>query len=142
MEKVQTQVYCYERRLKRATREYYKLLNKTRRDYHKQNIATANTKELFREIDKMTVAKPNQVLPTHQSKHRSKSEIAQKFSQFFEDKVLQLRTSFTSTPSVATKSTAGCHLENFIPISEMDMPKSSIQTRSNLVPLTLSLHLF
>ncbi|XP_063951767.1 uncharacterized protein LOC135153244 [Lytechinus pictus] len=87
--------------MKEATREYYQLVNNFKRQHLQELISTSNSKQLFHVIDKMIAEKPDKSLPSHQSS----AEIAQKFSKFFDSKIEQLRSSFSSSSVVVEGET-------------------------------------
>lgn len=67
--------------------EYKKALMDAKRKCHRQEIVNSDQKRLFNVVEKLTVHRPSQLLPSHSSK----KELAEDFSFFFHEKIRKLR---------------------------------------------------
>ena len=91
----------------KAQCEYYKsLLTKSKTEFHTNQIAEANQRDLFRVIDKLTSPKVNCTLPEHDSA----KDLADSFVQFFNDKIekLQQKLEATDMPPLSVEINETC----------------------------------
>lgn len=67
--------------------KYSQLLEATKVNYFKQKVTGSNQKQLFKFVDEMLNVKMTPLLP----KHESTKELAERFSEHFESKIVNLR---------------------------------------------------
>ena len=74
---------------------YREALNASKIEYHQSKIQNCNQNQLFRVVDRLSVHKPKQVLPSHSTK----KELVQPFAEYFDNKVRSLRENLNSVPA-------------------------------------------
>ena len=96
-------------------RQYRSLLDSTKTEYFKRKITELNHHHLFKFVDEMLNVKHSPVLP----KHDSTEDLLEMFSQYFENKILDLRRELTTIaiPENWTETTESSHAAQFFPTS-------------------------
>ncbi|XP_071484957.1 uncharacterized protein [Diadema antillarum] len=129
--------------MKKATTEYHAALKQAKRSYHQKLINDCNRNDLFRLIHDLTVERPGQTLPSHDSHE----ELSERLCKFFDDKITQLcnplynsemnPTSFTGSFSVLKNpmSSVTCSLQAFQNVSEEDVLKLIKSKKIKTCPL-------
>ena len=104
--------------------EYKQLLIKSKTEYHSNEVADANQRDLFRVIDKLTSPKASRTLPDHESP----KDLANSFATFFNEKIKKLQnklaTSTMSSVSVQESKTYTTTFSEFTEVSEDDVLKA------------------
>ncbi len=123
---------------------YQDLLAKAKTSYHSQEISDATERgNLFRVVDKLVKPYSGCSLPSH----KDSKELADRFVNFFHQKISSLRERLDSVSSVSTQNTASehtsrCSFASFSAVSENDVLntiKSSHVTSCLLDPLPVSM---
>ena len=84
---VRTNLTVYKQMYQAACTRYTQLLDATKMQYFKKKVADARQNKLFKFIDKMSNVKTPPILP----KHDSAKELAERFSEHFESKIINIR---------------------------------------------------
>ena len=90
---LKTRLEVHRQIYKNECRTYTDALNSTKSSYYKVKIADADNNQLFRTIDSLIKVKRVPLLPTHSSS----KELAQRFSDFFQSKILKLMDNLRSS---------------------------------------------
>ena len=90
---LKTRLEVHRKIYKNECRTYTDALNSTKSSYYKVKIADADNNQLFRKIDSLIKVKRVPLLPTHSSS----KELAQRFSNFFQSKILNLMDNLRSS---------------------------------------------
>ena len=116
--------------------KYNRLLSDTKRDYFNAKITSAqSSKELYNVCNKLLNREQTSVLPTHDCAE----SLANKFVEYFNDKIEQIRNNLNSSLNKSTdqvlsndKLFTGVPFDNFTVVSEDDVKKiiSSSPTKS------------
>ena len=114
------------------------MLKDAKTSYHRKEIENAEQKDLFRVIDKLSVPKDEIKLPSH----KSPGELANRFSDYFHQKIQTLRQRLDTTPAAyfVDDLAVPCSTSftSFSEVSEDDLLeviRSSTVTSCNLDPL-------
>ena len=115
---------CIDKELYRRECElYYECIFMARSTYLKNLIAESNSKQLFNIVKSLSSPNQSSILPDHSSD----TELANRFAQFFSDKVSRVVSSFTdSVPVLAITSSAAPtnrELSKFSLLSESEVKK-------------------
>ena len=106
---------------KEQCRTYKTLLDKEKSSYHSDQVASANQKELFRVIDRLSKPSSDHVLPSH----KCPRELANRFAEFFDNKIKKLREGLDKTDSDAafcdSEVSSGISFSVFDQLSEEDV---------------------
>ena len=123
---------------KEQCQTYTTLLKDAKTSYHRKEIENAEQKDLFRVIDKLSVPKSEIKLPSH----NSSAELANRFSDYFHQKIETLRQRLDTTPAEYFVDnlavTCSSSFASFSEVSEDDLLeviRSLNVTSCNLDPL-------
>ena len=123
---------------KEQCQTYTTMLKDAKTSYHRKEIENAEQKDLFRVIDKLSVPKDEIKLPSH----KSPGELANRFSDYFHQKIQTLRQRLDTTAAAyfVDDLAVPCSTSftSFSEVSEDDLLeviRSSTVTSCNLDPL-------
>ena len=126
---------------KKQCDKYNTLLAKSKTDYHSNQIADADQRDLFRVINKLSSPKATQLLPAHDCP----GDLANSFAKFFHDKIKKLRDGLDATApsplSVTVTESCASTFNIFSEVSEDDVHrviKLASITSCSLDPLPVS----
>ena len=119
---------------------YNSLITDLKSKYLRNEIATADSKQLFNIVKKLSTPNQSSIFP----EHSSDSELANQFSEFFKKKISDIVSSFASDVTFAPshvlhpETSLNCNLCEFIPVTEIQLRrriKSTPPKACNLDPL-------
>ncbi len=108
-------------------KEYHKLLRDAKRDYHKSQVERCRDRQLFNVIDKISVGKSDQVLPTSESD----KDLADNFANYFSSRILDLRQQLENVSdesTVISQDSCRSSFGAFNQVTEEDVRKFILQS--------------
>ena len=119
---------------------YYSHITDAKSKYQRNEIATADSKQLFNIVKKRSTPNQSSIYP----EHSSESELANQYSEFFENKISDIVSTFASNVTFAQSTvlhpqiSLNSNLSEFIPVIEIQLRrliKSTPPKACNLDPL-------
>jgi len=91
---------------KEHCKSYKMLLDNAKKDYHKSSILESGTRDLFRTVNSLSNPNSERSLPSHDSEE----ELAERFADYFEQKINTIRSDIDSCdpPSLSVTSVEKC----------------------------------
>ncbi|XP_072030156.1 uncharacterized protein [Amphiura filiformis] len=120
---LQTDLTVHKELYEEQCEEYKLLLERSKTEYHSNQVTEANQRDLFRVVDKLSTPKSTCNLPDHEDA----KDLANSFAKFLSDKINKLRNGLdaNSTSSISVQLNESCDssLCDFTTVSEEDVLK-------------------
>ena len=120
---------------KEHCKSYKKLLDEAKKDHHKSSILESSTRDLFRTVNTLSNPNSERSLPSHDSEE----ELAERFADYFEQKINTIRSDIDSceppTLSVTAAENCSSSFTQFEVLSEEDVRKIILDSPTKSCPL-------